>query len=98
VRNSGRGEKTNAMSKRKQTKKPTRSKAPNARTLNEAPISDALKAEIERRELSAYALGKLASVHLQMITRFISGERDLRLATADKIAAALGMKLVASRE
>jgi hypothetical protein len=29
-----------------------------------------------------------------MVARFVSGERDIRLATLDRIAAALGLRLV----
>jgi hypothetical protein len=31
-----------------------------------------------------------------MISRFMSGKRDIRLATADRLAYVLGLKLVAS--
>lgn len=56
-------------------------------------IDDALKAAITKSGLTHYAVGKLADVSPTQIDRFMAGERDLRLATAAAIAAALGMEL-----
>ena len=57
-------------------------------------LSRQLRDVIESRGLTAYALGKQAEVDATVIGRFLSGERDLRMATADRIAAALGLRLV----
>ncbi len=57
-------------------------------------LSRQLRDVIESRELTAYALGKEAGVDATVVGRFLSGERDLRLATADRIALALGLRLV----
>ena len=54
-------------------------------------ISDSIKAEIARRGLSASAVAKLAGIKPNVVSRFLAGERDLMLATADKIAAGLGL-------
>ena len=57
-------------------------------------LSSQLLDIIESRNLSAYALGKLAGVDPGVIQRFITGARDIRLETADRIGAALGLRLV----
>ena len=57
------------------------------------PIDDALRAAIRASRLTHYAVGKLASVSPTQIDRFMSGERDLRLATAAALAEALGLEL-----
>jgi transcriptional regulator with XRE-family HTH domain len=44
--------------------------------------------------MTEYQVAKRAGISQIMISRFVSGERDIRLATADKLAHALGMKLV----
>ena len=54
-------------------------------------LSDAIKAEIGRRGLTAYAVAKLAGITPNVVSRFLSGERDITLATADKVATALGL-------
>lgn len=56
-------------------------------------ISDQLRAVIKARSLTAYGINRLSGVNIAMIQRFINGERDLRLGTVDKIAAALGLRL-----
>ena len=56
-------------------------------------LSKELKAAIEASGKSAYSLGHEAGVRPEIITRFLSGERDLRLETAGKIAAVLGQEL-----
>ena len=56
-------------------------------------LSDAIKAEIERQGLTAYRVAKRAGIKPDVVSRFLSGERDILLGTADKITAALGMVL-----
>ena len=62
-------------------------------------IDDVLKAEIRKSGLTHYALGKAAGVSPSVIDRFMldpgAGERggDLRLSTAARLAAALGLEL-----
>ena len=41
-----------------------------------------------------YDIGKSAGVNTAVIDRFVSGDRDIRVATASKLAAALGLVLV----
>jgi predicted transcriptional regulator len=56
-------------------------------------ISDQLRAIIADSGKTAYAVGKLADVDPGVVQRFLTGERDLRVATLDKIAEALRLRL-----
>ena len=59
------------------------------------PISYQLLQELKTRGLSAYAAAKLCSLDHRQVSRFMSGERpDIRIETADALAAGLGMRLV----
>jgi transcriptional regulator with XRE-family HTH domain len=72
-------------------------KKPAPKKKREAPrqtIATQLRDLIESRGLTHYALGKLAEVSPAMISRFVSGERDLRFETAARLAAALNLRLV----
>ncbi|MBI4585387.1 MAG: helix-turn-helix transcriptional regulator [Planctomycetes bacterium] len=57
-------------------------------------LSEALKQAIHDSEMTVYQVAKRAHVSQIIISRFLSGERDIRMATADKLANALGLKLV----
>jgi len=59
-------------------------------------LSDALKQAIRESDMSVYQIAKRAGISQIMISRFLSGERDIRLATADKLANTLGLKLVSA--
>ena len=63
-----------------------------------APARHALPAQLREiiasRGLNPTELGQLAGVDPTVIARFVAGERDLRLETAGRIAAALGLRLV----
>ena len=61
---------------------------------NKHTISYQLRELAEARGLAPYALAKLAGVDRSVVARFLAGERDIRLETADRIAAALGLRLV----
>jgi hypothetical protein len=60
-------------------------------------LSDALRNAIRGSAKSVYQLAKEANVSPIVISRFLSGERDIRLATADKIAEAVGLTLPTAR-
>ena len=60
----------------------------------ELDLQAALREAIVQDGRSHYAIGKAAGVEPNVIDRFISGERDIRLATAAKIAAAVCFSLV----
>ena len=53
-----------------------------------------LREIIESRGLTAHGLGRLAGVDAGVISRFLTGQRDIRMETADRIAAALGLRLI----
>lgn len=57
-------------------------------------LSYQLREVIDARGLSAYAVGQLAGVDPGVVSRFLTGKRDLLLGTADRIALALGVRLV----
>jgi transcriptional regulator with XRE-family HTH domain len=57
-------------------------------------LSKQLRDIIESRGMTAYALGQESGVDPTVIGRFLADERDIRLGTADKLAAALGLRLV----
>jgi plasmid maintenance system antidote protein VapI len=59
----------------------------------QAALSDALKAAIAESGLTVYAVAQGSGVAHPILSRFLSGQRDLRLATADKLAAFFQMKL-----
>ena len=56
-------------------------------------LSDQLRALIDGRGLTAYAVGQLADVDPGMVQRFLTRQRGLRLDTVDRIASALGLRL-----
>jgi transcriptional regulator with XRE-family HTH domain len=57
-------------------------------------LSAQLRDVIESRGLTSYALGRAAGVAPAVISRFVSGDRGLTMATADRVAEALGLRLV----
>jgi transcriptional regulator with XRE-family HTH domain len=57
-------------------------------------ISEQLKKAAESSGLTPYKLAKDSGVALQMLTRFLSGEREIRMSTADKLCETLGLELV----
>ena len=56
-------------------------------------ISDQFRSAIIASGLTRYAIGKAAGVDPAVTSRFVSGERTLRLETVDRIAAVLGLRL-----
>jgi transcriptional regulator with XRE-family HTH domain len=57
-------------------------------------LSYQLREVIDARGLSAYAVGRDAGVDAAVVSRFLREERGITLETADKIALALGLRLV----
>ena len=60
-------------------------------------LSEALKQAIRQSSKSEYHVAQQAGVSQIVISRFLSGERDIRMATADKLAAVLELKLAVGR-
>jgi transcriptional regulator with XRE-family HTH domain len=63
------------------------------RSTGRAPISGPLRDAITTRRLTAYALGKSTGLDARAIGRWLNGEKDLALSSADRLAAALGVRL-----
>jgi transcriptional regulator with XRE-family HTH domain len=59
--------------------------------MSKPQITDVLRKAIKNSEKNVSQLAKEAGVSHPVILRFLSGERDIRLATADKLATALGI-------
>ena len=67
--------------------------ASSAASASSDSLSESLKQAIRASGQSEYQIAKAAGVSQIVISRFLSGERDIRMATADKLAGALGLKL-----
>ena len=61
--------------------------------LNAGTLVMDLKKAITDSEMTHYAIGKASGVDVGSIDRFMSGERDMRVATASKICEVLGYGL-----
>lgn len=57
-------------------------------------LSDALRQAVRESGLTPYAVAKAAAVPPPTLYRWLSGERDLTLATADKIAVAVRLRVL----
>ena len=66
---------------------------PPLKTTDRHSLTSQLRDIIESRQLTAYAVGKLADVDPGVVSRFLTGERDIRMETADRLGAALGLRL-----
>jgi hypothetical protein len=56
-------------------------------------ISEVLRSAIEHSPKSVYQICKEAGVAPIVVSRFLSRQRDIRLATADRLARALGVAI-----
>lgn len=68
---------------------------PSPRPVLPRSLSASLKKAMTQSPKTSYQLAKEAGVSQIMVSRFLSGKRDIRLATADRLAHVLGLKLVA---
>jgi len=69
---------------------------PPARPLSPAApdsMSESLRRAIERSDRSLHEIAREAGVSETMVSQFLSGQRDIRMATADRLANVLGLKL-----
>jgi hypothetical protein len=53
----------------------------------------ALRSALQTNEKSLYQISREAGVSRIVVSRFLSGERDIRLTTADRLARVLGLSL-----
>ena len=58
-----------------------------------ASLTQSLKHAIRNSNQTEYQIAKQSGVSQIVISRFLSGERDIRMATADKLAGVLGLKI-----
>lgn len=56
-------------------------------------LSEMMQQAIRDSGLSLYALAKLSGVDSGQLTRFMAGERDFTLSTADRLCDVLGLEL-----
>jgi DNA-binding phage protein len=56
-------------------------------------IAASLKQAISASDRSVYQIAKESGISQIVIMRFLSGERDIRMATADKLARVLNLQL-----
>lgn len=56
-------------------------------------LSQTLRDALRASDKSMYQIAQDAGVSQIVVSRFLSGERDIRMATADKLAEALGLNL-----
>jgi transcriptional regulator with XRE-family HTH domain len=68
--------------------------APKSADLSRHTVSGRLRDVIESRGLTPTELGRLSGVDPTVISRFLAGEREIRNGTFDKLATALGLRLV----
>ncbi|MFN5973102.1 MAG: helix-turn-helix domain-containing protein [Planctomyces sp.] len=57
-------------------------------------LSDTLRDAIQSSGMTCYVLANKAGLSQSVLSRFLSGERDISLGTAGKLADALGLELV----
>ncbi len=56
-------------------------------------ISETLKRAIHQSDRPMHEISRTAGVSQNLIAQFLSGERDIPVAAADRLASALGLKL-----
>ena len=66
---------------------------PAAASPDSSSISESLRNAIRQSSQSADEIAQRAQVSSQVIARFLYGERDIHLETADRLANVLGVKL-----
>lgn len=59
-------------------------------------LAATIKQAIDDDERSVYAISQAAGVAYAQVSRFLSGERDITLSTADKLVSVLNLSLQAS--
>jgi len=61
-------------------------------------MTETIQQKINEDDRTIYRIAKDAGTSTAVVSRFLKGERDIRLATADRIAKALGLTLVSIDE
>lgn len=63
------------------------------KAMKREPIPQAIKTAIRKSGKTVYRVAQESGVAHPIILRFLSGERDIRLETAEKLAQSLGLEL-----
>lgn len=63
------------------------------RPANDSSLSDLVRNSIRESGLSLEEIAGAANVQLELLQRFMTGERDIHLHTADRLAEAVQLKL-----
>ncbi len=63
-----------------------------------ASIAEQLRLAIEQSGKSRYRIAQESGVAEAVLSRFMSGERDLKLSTANKLCEAMGLRVVLEPE
>lgn len=64
---------------------------------DETDLGEILRSEIAEQEMSQYQLQRETGVSQAVLSRFLSGERDILLATATPLFDYLGLKVVRTK-
>ena len=67
--------------------------APPSSRAGTGTLSKALREAIRSNDKSVYQIAKEADVSQIVVSRFLSGERDIRMETVDRLAEVLGLKI-----
>ena len=59
-----------------------------------ASIAEQLRRAIERSGMTRYRIAQLSGISEAVLSRFANGETDLTMENADKLCAALGLRVV----
>lgn len=57
------------------------------------PFAELIRATTQARGLTAYALARDSGVNSAVVGRFLKGQRDVTLTTAEKLCRTLGLEL-----
>ena len=58
-------------------------------------LAGVLESAVRKDGRSPYAISQAAEIRPEVLTRFLNGERDLKLSTASKLCKVLDLELVA---
>lgn len=79
-------------------KKPTAQRGKSRKAENDRePLTAAVRAAIEQSGLSRYEVAKRSGVNEAALSRFMNGAAGLSLATLDRLAPVLGLRIVVDR-
>lgn len=69
-----------------------------AKSKHPSTLTEVLRSTMADCGMTRYQLSQMTGINQSALGRFLHGERDLQLATADLLAEALGLELVAKRK